>query len=175
MAYVGIRYWYRPLHVRMTPEEIEPLIQAAARRHHLDSDLIRAVIRTESSFDPDATGLVGEKGLMQLTKGAVQDWTKSHGRSIHNLDHLYDPALNVEIGSWYLARAMRAWQNHDETEVLALIEYNAGGTRAREHARKFSENVIDNVTIESTQSYIRKVLKYRSEYKNERLIAATHE
>lgn len=102
-------------------------INRCAQVYSLHPDLIKAVIWRESRFNPKAVGKAGEVGLMQLTKPATKDWAKAHKRRVPLRYELFNPHLNIVIGSWYLARARNHWRNYyRQCQILALCEYNAG-------------------------------------------------
>lgn len=94
--------------------EIEALIQEAAVQHHMDPALIRAVVRTESAFDPDAVSTAGAQGLMQLMPALSQEL---------GVEDPFDPRQNIFAGVRYLRFLLDA---HNGNESLALASYNAG-------------------------------------------------
>ncbi len=142
-------------------------IQEAAKRQRISENLIRAVIWRESDFDPEATGLAGERGLMQVTPQAGREWALSQNiRTFRDTD-LLDPRTNILAGSWYLSRAMKRWQLADRPEIFALAEYNAGRSNARRWARDMtvlnSAVFIENIDFRTTKTYVLDILD-RSEY-----------
>lgn len=149
----------------------DPLIEAAARRHGLDPLLVKAVVWQESRFKPNVTGRSGEIGLMQVLveKGAVAQWASDHGRPLPPRSVLYHPSFNLEIGAWYLARAMRRWRGYEGQMALALAEYNAGvsGVNWKEidpDPYMSWEAVAAMIAIPSTQEYVRSVIGQYHEY-----------
>ena len=101
--------------IPVKPEEAyEELIQEAARLHNLDPDLIRAVMRTESEFNPQAVSPVGAMGLMQLMPALAKE--------MGVLDPM-DPRENIMGGAKYLRQLMNS---HRGNVALALASYNAG-------------------------------------------------
>ncbi len=153
-------------HLR-TRERLTPIILRACRRHQIDAALVFAVVRQESNFNPDARGSSGEVGLMQLMPGAARDWETAHRRRLANDGLLFRPAVNIEIGVWYLARAMRQFRHHPEPEVLALSQYNAGRSRALRWEADYPENLLQSIPIPSTRHYISNVMEYRALYHQE--------
>jgi soluble lytic murein transglycosylase-like protein len=100
-----------------------------SRRNGLDPALVAAVIQVESHFDPFAVSAVGARGLMQLMPPTAQ-WLLQRDPSppkIHP-SQLFNPVLNIELGTTYLAHLMTRFEG-DLTR--ALIAYNAGPTTAR--------------------------------------------
>ena len=79
-----------------------------------------------------------------------------------------DPALNIEIGSWYLGRALRNWQGYKDQVALALCEYNAGRKNALAWKPKDKNGtVIGNITYKSTREYVGDILRKYEEYRKE--------
>ena len=99
----------------MPPELLyEQLIQEAAEHHGVDPDLVRAVVRTESAFDPMAVSTAGAQGLMQLMPALAEEL---------GVADPFDPRENVFAGVRYLRALLDV---HDGDETLALASYNAG-------------------------------------------------
>ena len=142
-------------------------VQEAAGRYHMSESLIRAVIWRESDFDPGATGLAGERGLMQVTPPAGREWAASENIQTFTDSDLFDPRTNIMAGSWYLGRAIRRWQQADRPEIFGLAEYNAGRTHARRWARDMtaptSAVFIENIDYPTTKNYVLDILE-RSHY-----------
>jgi soluble lytic murein transglycosylase-like protein len=97
-------------------------IYAAAARHGVRSELIAALIRTESSFNPNAQAATSSaRGLMQLTRAAAADVGADY-------ESLFDPALNVEAGTAYLRRQIDAFGGDERAAVRAYFQ-GAGNER----------------------------------------------
>ena len=145
-------------------------IAVAARRHGLDPDLVRALIFRESRFNPLARGSRGEVGLMQvLPGGAAADWARLTKRPRPSGRELYGVEVNLEIGCWYLARALRRWNGYKECAALALAQYNAGESRAKTWApEKRDGEVVPRIRIASTKKYVKTILKRYRKYLGER-------
>lgn len=145
-------------------------IRKVAQRHGVDPELIRALIwkETGGTFDPDTRGKAGEVGLMQvLPKASVTDWARINRRKLPTNLELTDPELNIEIGTWYLARALKYWRKYDQQIELALCEYNAGRTRAeRWKPEKKDGNAVVRIDIDSTKAYVTDIMKKYREYQS---------
>lgn len=151
-------------------EELLPAIYAAAKKHSLEPELVRAVIWKESRFNPDSIGKIGEIGLMQITDGAVQDWARVNRQPIPSRQELFQPETNLEIGCWYLAHTGKHWDGYASQEILQLAEYNAGRTIVKkEWAPQSPEHPVslEQITYPSTQSYIKQILERRDHYRTE--------
>ena len=107
----------------------DPIIAEVSRRNGVDPLLVKAMIWRESGFRADKVGGAGERGLMQVTEAAAQDWAKAEKIETFVPTDLFDPKMNVEAGTWYLAKALDRWKEKANPLPFALAEYNAGRTR----------------------------------------------
>lgn len=94
----------------------------SASRYSIDKDLLLAIARTESNFNPNAIGPKNENGsydigLMQINSGWINT-LKSYG--IGESD-LFNACTNIEVGTWILAQNIEA---HGAT-WMAVGAYNA--------------------------------------------------
>jgi hypothetical protein len=99
----------------------DDIIQEAAEAYDVDPELIRAVIRTESSFDPQAISPAGAQGLMQL----MPFLSKELG-----VKDPLDPRENIFGGVKYLSKLLN---RHDGNVSLAVASYNAGPTAVKRY------------------------------------------
>jgi soluble lytic murein transglycosylase len=111
--------------------QYDRLIRSVALEHQLDPMLVKAVVWRESRFDPQKRGTHGERGLMQVSEVAANEWARENKIAGFNPDQLFEPKTNLEAGTWYLHRAMDHWSHQSDATPFALAEYNAGATRAR--------------------------------------------
>jgi len=116
---------------------LDRIVRDAAERHNLDPALVKAVISTESGWNPLAVSRKGAVGLMQLIPETAQRF---------GVGNSFDPAQNVEGGTMYLKTLLDRY-NGDLNKSLAA--YNAG-----ERAVDQSGGV---PAIPETQRYVQKV------------------
>lgn len=150
----------------------DQLVAAAAQRNGIDALLLKSVIRQESGFDPRACGSAGEVGLMQIMpgqNGAAQDWADAHRQPLPSRGVLFNPALNVEVGAWYLARALRRWSDYQTAVELALCEYNAGISKAKSwKPPTYDGEVMNRINYRSTRAYVGAIVKRYDEWRKKR-------
>ena len=114
-------------------------IQDAAERYSLDPELIKAIIKIESSFNPFALSEKGAMGLMQLMPETAREMQVSAP---------YEAEENIMGGSRYLRRMLNLF---DGDLLLGLAAYNAGPSK-----------VLENRTIPKipeTEEYVKKVMR----------------
>lgn len=125
--------------------KFDDLIRYYGVRYNVDPHLIRAVIRTESGFNPQAVSKRGAQGLMQLMPGTA--------RELRVNDPL-DPKQNIEGGTRYLSTLLSTFKNDIR---LALAAYNAGPNRVK-RIKRVPE-------IYETKTYVKRVLEFYKLYK----------
>ena len=102
---------------RLPPQlAYEDLILEASSKYKVDPALVRAVIRTESAFDPMAVSTAGAQGLMQLMPALAAEL---------GVEDIFDPRENIMAGVRYLSWLL--YVHHGDVK-LALASYNAGPT-----------------------------------------------
>ncbi len=92
----------------------EKLVREAAERHHVDPALVRAVIETESNWNPRAYSHKGAGGLMQLIPTTAQRY---------GAYDLFNPQQNIDAGVRHLKMLLQRYNGNLD---LALAAYNAG-------------------------------------------------
>lgn len=168
---IPILYRYPMSLIRPSKSTYELAIRDAAERNGVDPALLKAVVWQESGFDPNARGSKGEVGLMQIRprNGAMEEWATAHHVTPPTIGQLFNPELNLEIGAWYLARALRKWKGYKCRNELALSEYNAGPTGMSPWVPKNrNDDVVDRITIASTRRYVRSIMERYSYYMTNR-------
>jgi soluble lytic murein transglycosylase len=147
------------------------IIEQAAARHNVDKFLVKAVMRQESGFDPFAYSHKGAIGLMQVTEAAGLDWARGTGRANFTRESLWDPAVNIEAGTWYLARGLHEWRRRgvDDPVPFALAQYNAGPGTMRRWVKPgqtpTATEFVASIDYPGVRHYIEKVTGYYQEYR----------
>ena len=120
-----------------TPGDVDSAIEQAAARHNVDPNLVRAVVKVESNFNPNAVSRKGAMGLMQLMPSTARQL---------KVKNPFDPEQNVDAGVRHLKQLL---ENYGGDIKLTLAAYNAGaGAVARSSGvPHYSE----------TQNYVRRI------------------
>ena len=152
---------------------VQKHMQAAAKTHSVDYDLLKAVIAAESGFDPEAVSPKGAVGLMQLMPttaaqyGVVADAQGRRDRKgqllpIRTVEQkLTDPQINIQAGARYLAYLINLFKGELS---LAVAAYNAG-----EGAVQRAGNRVPN--YKETQGYVKTVMGLYQQFKPEPSVA----
>ena len=116
---------------------VEKMVREAADRHHVDPALVRAVIQTESNWNPRAYSRKGAGGLMQLIPTTAQRY---------GANDVFNPQQNIDAGVRYLKTLLGRYNGNLD---LALAAYNAG------------EGAVDRANgipaFRETRTYVQKV------------------
>jgi hypothetical protein len=119
-------------------------ITLAAERNHVDGLLVAAVVSVESRFRPGAVSPKGAQGLMQVLPLVA---------AAYDARDLFDPYVNVDVGSRYLGSLLK---DYDGDLELALAAYNAGPAAVARYGGV--------PPFRETREYVRKVLACYEEY-----------
>ena len=122
-----------------------PIILQVASKHQVDPALVKAIIKAESGYNPQAISRKGAKGLMQL----MPNTAKSLG-----VEDVFNPEENINAGVKYFKVLLDRF-NGDI--AFALAAYNAGSRRVKKY-----QGV---PPIPATQYYVKIVFKYYEHYK----------
>jgi hypothetical protein len=123
--------------VSIDRDGVEKLVREAAERHHVDPALVRAVIETESNWNPRAYSHKGAGGLMQLIPTTAQRY---------GAYDVFNPQQNIDAGVKHLKWLLERYNGNLD---LALAAYNAGeGAVDRAHGIP---------AFRETRNYVQKV------------------
>jgi soluble lytic murein transglycosylase-like protein len=115
-------------------------------KHEVEFALIKAIIRAESGFDPQAVSRKGAKGLMQLMPETAERMKVSD---------VFNPQENIEGGVGYFKHLLSLFDNNLR---LSLAAYNAG------------ETIVSKLgtvpPYRETVNYVKKVLRFYNSYKD---------
>jgi soluble lytic murein transglycosylase-like protein len=122
----------------------DPIIADVATRYQVDRALVKAVIRAESGFHPQAVSSKGARGLMQLMPLTAV---------MHGVRNIHEPMQNIEGGVQHLRMLLDRYAGN---VVLALAAYNAGEGAVDQHGGV--------PPFQETRDYVWRVLQFRQQY-----------
>ncbi len=153
-----------------TPTAVAPLTQNYPNPSlfwhdpRVSKELILAIIKTESGFNPKAKSGAGAKGAMQVMDGTARKVGQSAGIAVDTRLMATNFDYNVVIGSRHYADLL---QQFGGNVMLAAAAYNAGAGRPNEWLQRFGDprtgqiDVVDWIELipfRETRDYVKKVV-----------------
>jgi len=129
----------------ISTKKYDDVIRKAQKKYGVEFSLIKAVIKVESGFDPEAVSKKGAKGLMQIMPDNFESLA---------VKDPFNPFQNIMGGALYLQKLLKRYENKLH---LVLAAYNAG-PEAVDKYKKIPP-------YEETQNYVKKVMETYSQYK----------
>jgi peptidoglycan lytic transglycosylase len=146
---------------------VEPdIVAAEAAEHGIEPALVAAIIRQESSFNPQAISRVGARGLMQVMPSVGRRIARAEDIPAWRTALLYQPDVNVRIGTTHL----QAFTGHYDHPARALAAYNAGASRVAKWSRfagaRDPELFVERIPFQETRSYVKIILRNKELYRS---------
>lgn len=128
-----------PLTATSEPGAYDDIISTACDRHGIDPSLVRALVKVESNFNPDALSRKGAMGLMQLMPQTAVEM---------NVRNTFNPNENIDGGVKYLRYLIDRYEGNLS---LALAAYNSGETAVKKWGTV--------PPYRETQNYVQRIMK----------------
>ena len=125
-------------------ERIENAVELYSNQHGVDSNLVKAIIKVESNFDPNVVSSAGAKGLMQL----MPENCKALG-----VEDPFNIEQNIEGGVKHIKEYI---DRYDGDIEMALMAYNGGPTRMMNRGVTSIDDIYK--MPKETQNYVPKVM-----------------
>ncbi|MFM4648753.1 transglycosylase SLT domain-containing protein [Aeromonas bivalvium] len=143
------------------PLPLQRTFSQMARERTMDTSLLYAISRQESALYPLAQSPVGARGLMQLMPATAKETAGKLGVPYRDPQQLFDPQLNIRLGSAYLKRLLDVY---DGNRILAAAAYNAGPGRVKRwrdaHTDKPMDVWVESIPYRETRNYVQNVLSF---------------
>lgn len=147
------------------PMKYTEYVEKYSSEYGISSELLFAVIKTESSFNPDAVSDADAAGLTQITPETFEWLQTKLGEEGQTLS-LFDPETSIKYGAFFLSYLLDEFENTD----TALAAYHAGRGRVNGwlEDKSISPNgkTLENIPIPETAHYVKKVNKALNAYNN---------
>ncbi|NLE48422.1 MAG: lytic transglycosylase domain-containing protein [Sandaracinaceae bacterium] len=145
-------------------------VEAAAKAHGVDPDLLFAVMRVESVYQRRVVSHAGAIGLMQIMPRTGRLIAQGRGLDGFTTADLLDPATNIDFAAWYLARLLERFEGH---LPLAIASYNGGPHNMSawidQHAETMPlDAILERIPFTETHRYVRRVLGHYEHYRAKR-------
>ncbi|WP_293866719.1 lytic transglycosylase domain-containing protein [uncultured Alsobacter sp.] len=138
----------------------------------IETPLVLAVVRQESSFDPKAQSTAGARGLMQLMPATARE-TAGKLKLDFSLDRLTaDPGYNAALGSAYLSGLAAEWRG---SYILAIAAYNAGSGNVKKWVEAYGDprnaaidpiDWVERIPFTETRNYVQRVMENLQAYRS---------
>lgn len=146
------------------PLKYSEYVEKSAEEYNLDPALVYAVIRTESSFNPEAESAVGACGIMQMMPSSFEWLQEKRGcAGQYDTEDLFNPEICIDYGCYLL----RYFYDLYEDEICAVAAYNAGFVVGDwlENPEYSSDGItLDNIPYPETSNYVDKVESAKEMY-----------
>ncbi|HZO55009.1 MAG TPA: transglycosylase SLT domain-containing protein [Bryobacteraceae bacterium] len=142
-------------------------LEKRGAQQSIDPNLLAALIRQESEFDPRAVSRSRAVGLTQILPSTGRDLSRKLKLGPYRGSMLYQPEINLQMGAYYLRWLLTSLDNKYEA---ALAAYNAGKTRATRWLGWFGDDreqaeFIECIPFSETRDYIQIVLRNADIYR----------
>ena len=147
-------------------KEYSEYVERYSELFGIDENLVYAVIKAESDFDPKAVSKAGARGLMQIMPSTYENEIAAVIGTEKNADALFDPETNIHAGTYYLSRLIEYFGSYRS----GVASYNAGASNVRrwlENSDKCDENgelLISEIPFSETKAYVGRVERFYKKY-----------
>lgn len=168
----GERFWRLAF-----PMPYQEDVEKYARENDVDPYMVAGLIRQESEFNARVVSHANAYGLTQIVPSTGRDLSRRVGMRAFTTAMLFDPAVNLRLGTYYLKILLKSFGGRWE-DVLAA--YNGGGSRVTKWRRfgEFNEQAefIETIPFDETRDYVQSVLRNASVYRRlyEGKVASVH-
>ena len=153
----------KPLQKFLCPVKYEEQVERASEEFGVSQELIFSVIKTESSFRPNAVSHMDAKGLMQITRDTF-NWANEKLGENHSYEEVFLPDVNIRYGTFILSYLIEDFKS----EPVALAAYNAGRGNVQKWLadKEFSHDgeTLHHIPFKETREYVVKVEKSKDAY-----------
>lgn len=148
------------------PLSYKNIISKYSKQFDVDPYLVAAIINVESNFDKNAISSKDARGLMQISP-TTGKWASEVLPLEHfTLDILFEPDINIMIGTWYIDMLSKEFNNN---LYLVLAAYNGGSGNVSKwlEDKKYCDDGenLKKIPFKETEQYVEKVMKNYKIYK----------
>ena len=134
-------------------------LQKHTTKYEIDPLFVAAMIREESRYNADIVSYAGAVGLMQIMPATGRELAGRLKIPRFNKKMLYNPDINIQMGTWYMKSLMNQFDN---SHLLVAGAYNGGPGRMRRwlDGKKIPDldEFVEDIWIDQTRRHIKKVV-----------------
>lgn len=142
------------------------VINDNAQENNIDPILVLALMKEESYFNPHAVSSSNARGLMQLLPGTAKDVIRWKGFSSYYENELFNPEINIKLGSAYIGHTRDVFSGD---MLFSVAAYNGGPGAVKNWLKTMSSEEMDifieNIPYGQTRDYVKKVFGTYWNYK----------
>lgn len=131
-----------------------------SNEYKLDPHLVASIINAESKYDKDAMSSKEARGLMQISPSTGKWASEVLKIENYNENMLFEPEINIRIGTWYLSTLFKEFDNNID---LVLAAYNAGSGKVRgwlnDEEYSYDKSTLLIIPYKETEDYLVRVKK----------------
>ena len=133
-------------------------VSDASEERSIDRYWVYAIMREESGFRPEIESWANARGLLQLMEGTANDMARLTGRGSVRARQLFDPEINIELGSQFMRTLGDRYEDHP---CLVFAGYNGGHGNVnrwlRERGTLDLDLWVEEIPYEQTRNYVKRV------------------
>ena len=143
---------------KLYKKDYSEYVSKYAEEYGVEENLIYAIIKAESNFNPNAVSTKKAKGLMQLIDSTAEEVASKNKIELTD-ESIFDPETNINLGTKYIAILLEKY----ECIEVALAAYNAGSGNVDKWIAngtiKADGSDIENIPYKETNTYVRKIMR----------------
>lgn len=153
------------LYCQAYPKKYQDSVGTYCRQYQVDENLVYAVIRSESRFNPNAVSSIGARGLMQITKETF-DWAQSRMQENDgsSYEDILQPNVNIKYGVFILSLLL----NEFSDQRTAIAAYHAGWGNVKQWLNNPQHSqdgeVVSHIPFPNTKAYVSQVMSSEQIY-----------
>lgn len=148
----------------MYKKEYSEYVTQYSEEYSVDENLIYAIIKAESNFNPKAVSRSNAQGLMQLMYSTAKEIANKNKIELTE-ENIFNPGININLGTIYISNLLKKY----ECIEVALAAYNAGSGTVDKWIKngviKADGTDIENIPYKETNTYVRKIMRDYKIYK----------
>lgn len=146
---------------KLYPLYFDPDVTHHAEKKNITPEVLWAIIKKESAFEPVIISYANAYGLMQIIPPTARQIARELKIDFNDMRLLYNPDVNIEMGTYYITELLK---RYEWNLYYALAAYNAGPHRVDRWQKIIDTSdddfFMENIEFSETRKYVRVVMRY---------------